>query len=454
MEELELYAVDVWFDEITEKHVIEKYENADIGYIVRDIISRYTSFDPSEIPDIGEDVDHITFSYKTVKDALKILAELLNYEFGATAEGKAFFRARGSASSGITLTRENIKPGVRFAESLEETKNIVYVLGSENYVVDQSQETVSSAYFSLNENFFAVKFTPTQRQLRQIELYLDKIGSPNDLLGEIREDSGGLPSDNAVGYFSFSRSFINGAGWWPASLSVELEPGKDYWIVLIKNGDASNTYRWFHDNGVGGGYAYSTDGNTWSLGSGPTPAFKTKYGEPVVFKAVSNDSINTYKQREIIIVDSSIKTYRAARYLAYAKLNELKEKKREMRNLVVLDPTDIPMPGETITINLGFFSDDFFVEGVDIELEGGAKGVMKVSLQLGMTLTEFTKAFGQLKAELKDERLKDLFAQDTLLNLVEAFQAAFMITETISSWSQDSGTFKTDEVKVGYSDCA
>ncbi len=446
---LKLYCRERWHVLSGGKLVAETYANKEITAIVQDLISRYvnevnaTTF----VDNTGITLEDIRFVYKPLKWCLDTLATIANFTYYVDPLENLHWKKKALVDSGITFSDQNVRPMPRFAKNIVPIKNVVYVVSS-SLSIDQQSGTPGATFDSLDANYLAEKFTPVQTNIKQLSLYLEKIGSPNDLSGEIREDKTNSPAGGAViATFTFARSYLGATAFYPIAIGEKpLDSKKSYWIVLIKTGDATNTYKWYKDAQANQTRATSTDNVTWTvIGTTSAYGFKQYSGSPIIARASDQTSINNYLTREIIVQDNSITSKEAARRLAKAKLAELKDVRKEFQDLTVYSLGSIPNPGELVTVNIPAISLNEQVEVREMEFPfpGGWRGGEYYIARLGLVAEELKYMIATITKELADERATSIDLTTTTLNRIEEFQETFPLAATLNIWAAGSAQHPT-----------
>lgn len=433
------------------KVVAEVYQYRQVENIFQDLIAKYTSWTPKyHETDIA--VDNVSFNYIPLYDALKTLMELSATYLEPNTNNEIWLKIRGSINTGITYTDSDFKPGLGFTQALDELKNIIYVVGSEDFYEDQTQLDTSGGYYQTDTQYLAVSFIPERSSLRQISIYMEKIGLPQDLQGKIVKDNNGSPTGEIMAYFTYNRNYVGGAGWYPTSVQAQLDTGQKYWIVFELTGDTNNHYRLYH--GVSGEYAYSTDGSTWTVGTGAI-AYKTYYGIPVIVKVSDEQSIQQYGAREEVVKDDSIRDRRTARTLA-SQILEKKSKIRSDFGEITVYTNKVPRPGELISISSTRFniSNTYIVSGVKIELQGGYDKYAAVQLDLGPEKSYLEQMLREIYSDLRKVKHKDIDVLRTELNKYVGISDDLTQSDSQTVTVLTSGQFKYDDsnAKYGFSD--
>ncbi len=167
-----------------------------------------------------------------------------------------------------------IGPNATYVRTLENHKRKIFGLGGNKDQVDINASSTTSST-TLETSHLAVKFTPTYTTVGNIGVYIAKVGTPtSNLIVDLREDNGGVPTGNIIRSVQIDKAAVGtSAPSLPNLVKIndEINTGRSYWIVLQKTGDASNTYRWYHDNTDNNPSpsATSSDDITWTATSTP-----------------------------------------------------------------------------------------------------------------------------------------------------------------------------------------
>jgi len=440
---------DLWHVIASNQYVVDSYKDAEISEIVRDLVRKYApEVDVSGVQSTGIVLDDIRFPYRTLKECLDLLASLAGYEYYVDPDLTLHFHPKGVKSSEITYTESEIKPTPEVIDDLTPVKNVVYVLGGVDLKVDQAQESTDGGHTNLHDRWLAQSFTPTRSNLEQVSLYLERVGNPTeDLTGEIREDANG-PAGDVVYAFTISRSYIGEAGWKPITAQANLITGRKYWIVLRKVGDAENTYRWYHDGASTGENAYSMDGSTWTVQQNSHSfAFKTYYGLPIIYEASDDISVENYRRREVVIQDPAIRDMATARRVAKAKLEELRNVRRELPRITIAEPKAIPEPGKTVYIKMPSAGIDaeYLVKEVELRFRRGPLPEMKLTLGERRETLEAVLAEALLDLRRQKVGTTGLDKKTTLI-LYKALSETAKLTDEASATTHDTFTIGSSAI--------
>jgi hypothetical protein len=306
-----------------------------------------------------------------------------------------------------------------------------------------------SGSVSLEAYWYARPFIPTKANLVQISLYLERVGAPTDLEGYVRDDSNGLPYRD-VAYFKYSSSYVENAGWYPIEVGADLVVGNQYWIVLKKNGDASNTYRWYYVSSTTDEYATSSDGETWTLTSNTNGlCYKTYYGIDVVMRKVDYDSISKYGERVHIVTDETITDMDTAKMIAEAMLAYMSKPHIELDELEALNILFLPELGSLVGVYLPRINvDDLFeVKEIKFDFPAGEE-VTTIRLRLGDTVTKLFLSLAEMKKTLDITRVGKV--GEGVLTVYKPFSDSISYSDnvTIDSWAPTDAVVCADDGSV------
>lgn len=164
-----------------------------------------------------------------------------------------------------------ISPGTSYVRTLENHKRRIFGIGGDNVTIDQ-QKTTDTTSTSLHNVHIAMRFTPTKRICHSIGVKLSKTGSPTSgPIMELIEDDNGSPTGSVLrdSMRKDKDAITSTAKFHYFDIGEELNTSKNYWIVMIMTGDASNTYKWHRDAADTGTHSTSVDLVTWTPASTP-----------------------------------------------------------------------------------------------------------------------------------------------------------------------------------------
>ena len=379
-------ATEYFYVRLMSRLVTEVFHERYAGDIVKELFQTYApEFDTTQVQSTDTLVREVVFNYNTLKECLDTLCNIANAQYYCTPELQVHFYQRGTLDSRVVIEEADVYPITEPVEQLVGLYNVVYVVGGWLTALDQRQE-VATSHRSLHDVYLAVKFEPRERILKQLALYLEKLGSPEeDLMGAVVEDRNGLPTGPEVRYFTIRRGDVGSKGWYLTTCEAELDTAKAYWIRVDRRGDESNTYLWYHNASATDSHAESQDGVSWSLvTSSWMPAFRQYTGAPVIARAVDPASISKYGEREYVFVEPSILRKDSAKRIARTILSASSRVQRRIHRLRVKGLSSIPQLSRRIRVRLRELGiDDYYViKGARAEFPAGYECIDEVELEL------------------------------------------------------------------------
>jgi hypothetical protein len=404
------------------------------------------------VQNTGITLDKVIFSYRNLKDCLDTLSTVANFTYYCGSDLKLHWEPKKITDTGLTLTDStDIFSSPTITRSIVPVKNVVYVIGGSYEQENQVFGNSPSGYVNLDSNYYARPFVANRSDISQISLYIEKIGNPSNLEGVIKDDNNGAPGRN-IASFSYDSDYVKSAGWYPIKATATLVAGDTYWIVLKKNGDVNNTYRWYYASSSTDSYSYSADGTTWTrVNNTNSFSLKTYYEVPVVVRVEDNISAQKYRVREHVITDSNIKDINTAKALATAMLNQMKDVFVQLDELAGGNVYPIPETGQLLGIYVPRLNlnDRFEIKELQLEFKGGVE-ISNIKLRLGDTVTKLHMYLSDLKKTLDLSRVGKL--AEGMLNLYRNLADSVGVSDTCDTIIQTTGTFKVDYAKVGFSD--
>ena len=310
-------------------------------------------------------------------------------------------------------------------------------------ILRQSQASTTTEV-SLHDKYYASSFTPSKTNVLYVEAYIKKIGNPLDAFRfMILEDNSG-PKGAIVGFGSIPAKNTSTDGSWVKSdyIDVQLDTTKLHWIVFQKYGTSTDTYKVAHDNTTANGHRYSSDGSSWTNGTGKC-AFKTYYGVQIVKGASGTKMFDNYT--DIPIVDFSIKDTDTALMLAQQKIVEYALKNSS--KIEINPPGKRLRAGEVISVSIpGVNLEDQTILSVSYEIND--PHIAKVKLECAAA-EDFYSAFANLFAELRRLKVENVLQlQETSTDYKEVVETpSITLAETII----ESGTGYTAKFDDGKS---
>ncbi len=388
-----LNCTELFYYLLMRRVVFEDYRNLLAGDIIKNLNSTYLAgFSDTNIQDTDYQIEQITWAGQYLIDAFDDVAKLSFAQYYCDPLLNLFLYPQHSRASGLSLTEDDIHGVIKNTLGIDTMQNVVFVLGSEQIDKDVNSET-TGGNVSMHTNYIAVKFQPTEISLRKIALNLEKVGSPTTGLGgEIVEDKSGLPTGPEIAGFSFRAGDIGAQAWYESGAEAELDTGKSYWLILFKNGDVSNTYKWHHDNSSANSHGESSDGVSWSeITSSYKPTFRIFMGSAVISQSRNSSSVTTYDFDgsgfgiQGVFMKASIVEKLVAKRLAMRLVKDTSREAQRIPDLVMKNPTTIPIPGDSIHLNfsnIGNLNRDFFMNRIDVDYGRGktATGINFMSI--------------------------------------------------------------------------
>ena len=310
---------------------------------------------------------------KPVSDILKELAEIDGKDFWIDTLGVLNFTDPETTNSGVLFTDdpdevhdETLKGIIvddepfTINEIIEGyTVNRLFGLGGDELEKDQFQETVTGGPDALDANFRAIKFTPDKNKLAYIAVNIEKLGNPVvDLQGQVREtfdddNDADDPNGAIVKAFALGKDKIaSGQAWYYIDIGAQfLNTKQNYWLILNKVGDASNTYRWFHDALSINTSAFSANGTTWTVDStGVGYGFRTLSSNRLLTVASEDDSKDKYGLREDVFSAPAIRERQTMDQLITEEVARLSKQKRII-TFTSYAPDNVPQIGQMVQVH-------------------------------------------------------------------------------------------------------
>lgn len=311
--------------------------------------------------------------YQTIRSILKQLTENGGDWVAYIDENDDLkFKAQSSSDSGILVT-DSESPSwpdpakvahiiddteLQIEQTLEDMKNLIIGVGGSMETPAYTQTSVAGGSDTLYDKYIAFKLPRIKDTgVTAVAVRMSRTGQPDiDLFGEIREDNGNTPQGGAfVKGFQIGKTAIGTSNEWAlGDLIADINTQVDHWLILYKDngttGSSSKTYNWHHDGGATGTRATSTDGVTWTVtGSTKQYGFLLWTDARIISLSFDADSISQYKQRDMVLSDTGIKTVLAMSRRLNPLLNQLKVPKEVVTATLFPPDTIIPV-GKTVTI--------------------------------------------------------------------------------------------------------
>lgn len=277
-------------------------------------------FTTGGVSDISERLASIKEPFVEWKQIADRIAEASGTVYGIDANDVAFLRYPTLTHSGITIrdTDSGTAPDAttgyfvgawNYSDSIKKSDGFANRLygkgGTQMHVfVNKFTDNATAECYSVDR---AVQFIPIAPRLDSISLILSRLGTlANDISGEVRVDSGNTPDGDIVGSFSIFKDLVGTSATTINRINLSMHGtriqfDKPLWIVVKKQGDASNHVRWHHDNGATGTNATrATD--TWTVNTNSfTLTHRTYCSRKVLTEASDEASIKKYSVTEDVI---------------------------------------------------------------------------------------------------------------------------------------------------------
>jgi len=441
------------------RFVAEAYFNKEVSEIIKDILDKYCSeVTYNNVQSTSLTLPEYVIPYRKITDVINDLAKIVNYVWYVDKNKDLHFKPKTSGSPEFTLDKDEILEVVKYEVSLHGVKNKIYVIGGKIQKVDQSAEAEYSSE-TVESEFKAVKFKPTQPSLSQIAIKVEKVGSPEDaLVVEIREDLDGQPKGATLKAVNYPPTYVGAKDFYKAVVDLEVDTERYYWIVLRKVGDASNTYRWYRDNESSGSHAVSSDGETWTVTNNSWRfLFQTYYGTPIIAEASDYPSITEYGLREDVYQDHSIVSFETAQQVAEGLVKKLKSP-LELVRLKVTTDHDYYV-GQVVALDYpGLTSGNFVVTKVIAPLKPGKEShsleIVLVSQSGSPSPGSLESLVAEILSEIRREKIQQAGVMAaTVVDTIKSLSDSFSLSESLTVTQQDSGTFKVGSAKVGFATC-
>ncbi len=406
----------------------ENYSNYTASDIVDDLILRYCpEITTDNLETFTEQIPYISLAWEYVGQAIEKIANLVGADYYVDENDDLHFYDPTDLASSHSIAASQILNATIKKDS-SKFFDRVFVVGGKQGFLDQSQ-TSTTTEVSLHDKNYASPFTTSKTNLLYVEAYVKKVGNPLDAFKfMIVEDNSG-PTGSIVGFGTILAKNTSIDGSWVKSdyIDVHLDITKLHWIVYQKVGTAADTFKVAHDNTTASGHKYSTDGSSWTSGTGKL-AFKTYYGVQIVKNASGAKMFDNHT--DIPIVDLSIKDTDTALMLAQQKVIEYA---LENSSKLMINPSGKRIKaGEVISISIpGVSLDDQTILSVSYEINDPHISTVKLECT---SAEDFYSAFANLFSELRRIKVENVLqSQETSTDYKETNETpAISLSETIT----------------------
>jgi len=262
-----------------------------------------------------------------------------------------------------------IIPPSTYKQTLEHHKRRLFGLGGDQITIDQKQET-DAAQTNLDVNYLAQRFSPRFRIMDTIGVFIEKVGSPT--LGpvvEIIEDDGtNQPLGTILRTLSKAPAAITSSpGWHFFKIREELNTALNYWVVMPKVGDASNTYAWHKDAATNNVNGFSPDGASWTIQSSSFGFMFRQYtSSPILAVFTDSSNLTTAKHPNEDVIRKPDITETPVMWQLIRQVCEQVCKRKDIYTTSIYAPDTVLESGQKVRVRKqqsGFIVDDEFVLG-------------------------------------------------------------------------------------------
>lgn len=311
-----------------------------------------------------------------------------NFSVSAAPATILFTDDANDATSWVTGKVGLIAPGSSFKRTLEHHKRRIFGLGGLSGELDK-ENTTTSSFTAMSANYISQRFTPDKSTLSKINVYISKTGTPiEDLVLELRDDSSSgtsAPTGEVLRSISKNKNILS-SGYTDGVATIstfemneELTPGRNYWIVLFKNGtSSSNTFNWHKDALDTGTSATSADDQTWALTTTPNRfnyAFQAFIGNELIQISKDPNTVATSKHfHEDVLRKNELVNKDVLKHILTQE-NKTAHKKKEIFKCQVYVPDTLLQTGQKIRVRKqasGYLVDgDFTLGQIEYVFEPG-----------------------------------------------------------------------------------
>lgn len=278
-------------------------------------------FTTAGIEDIPDRIASIKMLYVDMIEVANRLAESSGTYISVNALDQVVMRYPILRHSGITIkdtvdlqndneaTTGYFEGEWRAVNSIKKSEgfaNRLVGIGGTDFKIDVNKwvDNGSDECYSVDR---AIQFVPSTIKLDAIALILSRTATmpSSDLTGEIRLDVNDTPTGQQVGSFSVFRNLVGTSATEINRVNTtmsdpRMQVDKKYWLVILKQGNANQHYKWHHDNGSTGRFA-TRNGGSWVVTSNSkTYAHRTFSSRQVVAEMSDPASIQRYGTVEAV----------------------------------------------------------------------------------------------------------------------------------------------------------
>jgi len=142
-----------WTDYLAGPDVVKEYYDRDWGYILRDLITSYTTLDPSNIPDIGKTTGGVvSYIHTSLWDIIQDILNIIDYDLVVDVDKKVYIYKRvGNANWTISDTEVD---DIDIEKTSKKVVNRVIIYGDKEKFRDSFLQTDINKEI-WDENYFA-----------------------------------------------------------------------------------------------------------------------------------------------------------------------------------------------------------------------------------------------------------------------------------------------------------
>lgn len=270
-------------------------------------------------------------------------------------------------------------------QTLDRGYGIYYCLGLYDAILDWNK-TSNNATFALYNNYYACAFTPAKSNLVGLSLYGQRVGTPPDDMSiyVIGQDGSGNPNaSNILRRVVIKKETLQALSTSAAYFDVffddqvQVVPNTKIFIVIGKNGNASNFYGVNYQTGAGE-YRTSTDGSTFGGSTVGEARIRTYFATEIMMPFIHVNALKKYgtPPKQGVLAFPSM-NYRSAIEMCqgYSKIKS--KAKRIYEPLLVSTPYNPPKPGSTIALRDQFTGLDTVVQLASIDISANAYDISR-----------------------------------------------------------------------------
>lgn len=369
----------------------EVYTNWEVGSIVRDIITKYTTdIGSTFVETTTTTLPRIAFRHIPVYDALRQLADLTTYTFYVDENRQLHFTTAGSVSSGYTFTAgSNLIEG-DFLVDRESVYNQVWVYGDR--YLDGYKQTFTAGS-PLGGSVFTLTYNPHNTE---------------------------VTVSGTSGTFTIQPGNIQNVNFTPPSGTKYLVGYDDKTIVFTS----------------GTNYGHNIPA------SGQTITVNYKRSLPIVKVGDDETSKAAYSQRTKVTIDKDIKDPQTAQSIMESQLLSLNKPAIE-GNLFLKGNYNLT-PGQTAIINMPHYSisgQTYVIIGANYEFNKENNLAERVTdIKLNRRIGDVSDIIKKMMIDIKKLQAGDISDQDIITRFQYATGSLGLRTSGVQVWTRGLGS--------------